>query len=160
TLVGTAGSGVSGNHDVEIAVQATNTGTFTVVAASFSVNGIGPYLLNMARSPAAIFTSPGDEGGVMTNGWKYTGSLSLGDLDVWSFPANSGDNLILRMAATNYNPSLRLYGPSGTLLGSAGSGVSGNHDVTVSLQSSNSGSFTVVASSFGADGVGNYLINL
>src|SRR5207237_4171336 len=79
---------------------------------------------------------------------------------VWSFAANSGDTLILRTAATNYNPWIRLYGPGGTLVGAAGTGVSGNHDVTLSLQPTNTGTFTVVASSFTSGGTGNYLINL
>jgi hypothetical protein len=160
TLVGTAGNGVVGNHDVDLSFQATNTGSFMVVAASITVNGSGSYLLNMAKSQGAIFTSPGDEGGVMTNGWQYNGNLNLGDLDVWSFAANSADTLILRMAATNYNPWIRLYGPGGALVGSAGSGVVGSHDVSLSLQATNTGSYTVIASSFGVGGTGNYLINL
>jgi hypothetical protein len=160
TLVGAAGNGVSGNHDVEVAIQATNTGAFTVVVASYLANGSGSYLLNMAQSPGAVFTSPGDEGGVMTNGWKYTGILNLGDLDVWNFAANSGDTLVLRMATTNFNPGIRLYGPSGALVGVVGTGVSGNTDASLSVQVTNTGTFTVVASSFIGGGTGNYLINL
>jgi hypothetical protein len=34
----------------------------------------------------------------------------LGDLDVWSFNANAGDSLMLRMGATDLNPAIRLYG--------------------------------------------------
>jgi hypothetical protein len=157
-LVGTAGSGAANNLDVDLAIQATNSGTFTVVAASFTVDS-GVYILNLAHSPAAVFASPGDEGGLMVNGWKYTGMIDLGDLDVWSFPANAGDNLVLRMAATNYNPWIRLYSPTGGLVRAAGSGVSGNRDVNFSVPATNGGIYTVVASSFTL-GAGNYLINL
>src|SRR5262249_31912245 len=128
--------------------------------ASVTVSGSGSYLLNLAKSPGAIFTTPGDEGGTMTNGWKYNGALSLGDLDFWNFAANSGDTLVLRMAATNYNPWIRVYGPNGALVGTVGNGVSGNHDVSLSLQATNTGTFSVLASSFNVGGTGNYLVNL
>ena len=56
--------------------------------------------MNLAKSTGAIFVAPGDESGLMTNGWKYTGTIDLGGLDVWSFPADSGDNLVMRMASS------------------------------------------------------------
>src|SRR5438067_1080284 len=159
-LVGSAGNGTSGFLNVDLAVGATNSGSFTVVASSVVGNSTGAYLLNLAKSPGAIFVAPGDEGGLMINGWKYTGTMDLGDLDEWSFPANPGDNLLLRMASTNFNPWLRLYGPSGGLVAMAGNGTSGNLDVNLSVPATNGGSYTVVASSFSGNSSGNYLVNL
>jgi hypothetical protein len=158
TLVGSAGSGANGALVMDLALAATNSGTFTVVSSSFTGNGTGSYLLNLAQSPGAIYVAPGDEGGPLTNGWKHTGVIDLGDLDVWSFNANAGDNIVLRMGSTNFNPWIRLYGPTGTLLGSAGSGAAGALMEEIAVQATNSGSFTVVATGIG-DGTGNYLLN-
>src|SRR5436305_1703602 len=119
-LVGTAGNGLSGKADAEIGLRATNSGTVTVVAGSVAVAGTGSYLLNLAKSPGAVFAAPGDEGGAMVNGAKYTGTIDLGDLDMWSFSANAGDTLVLRMATTNYNSFVRLFGPNGALVGAVG----------------------------------------
>ena len=51
----------------------------------------------------------------MTNNWKHTGFIDVGDLDEWNFTANAGDTIALRMGATNLTPWIRLYGPDGTL---------------------------------------------
>src|ERR1051326_1541601 len=159
-LVGSAGNGAAGALNIGRALQATNSGTFTGVASSFSGNGAGSYLLNLAKSPGTIFVAPGDEGGPLINGWKHMGRIDLGDLDMWSFSANSGESIVLRMGATNYNPWIRLYGPTGALVGSAGSAIAGDLNAELAISATNSGSFTIVASSFSGNGAGSYLLNL
>jgi len=89
------------------------------VAARYTISGHGNYTLSLAKSPGQIFVAPLDEGGPLTNGWKHTGVLEAGDLDVWSFAATAGDSIVLRMGATNFNPWIRLFGPNGALVGSA-----------------------------------------
>ena len=158
--VGAAGSGASGFQNVEVALQATNAGTYTVVASTFSGNSTGGYILNVAQSPEPVFVAPGDEGGPITNGWKHTGTLDLGDLDVWTFSASAGDNLVFRMASANYNPLIRVYRPDGKLAGTVGNGVSGNADVSLSMQATNGGSYTVVLANFSGNAVGSYLFNM
>ena len=159
-LAGEAFSGNGGFIDPDLEVRATNSGKYTVVAASYPRNGEGPYTLTLALSPEQIFVTPGDEGGPLTNGWKHTGELNLGDLDVWSFTANSGDGIVLRMGATNFNPSIRLYGPDGALMGTAASGNGGIVDVDLARQATNSGKFTVVASRRTITGAGYYTLTL
>jgi len=158
--VATAGSGVSGFLNVEVATQATNSGTYTVVASSFSGNSTGNYILNLAQPGSPVFVAPGDEGGPMTNGWKHLGNIDLGDLDVWTFDANPRDTLVFRMGATNYNPWIRLYGPGGKLVVTAGSGVSGVHDQSFSVTATNGGAYTVIATSFNGNAIGVYLLNM
>src|SRR5260221_14776142 len=53
----------------------------------------------------------------------HTGTTDTGDLDIWTFNANSGDALVVRVGkitdtSGNYTPWVRLYSPLGKLLGS------------------------------------------
>jgi large repetitive protein len=109
--------------------------------------------------PEAFVVSPGDQGGTLTNGAVTTGTNSLGDLDMWSFQANSGDNIVLRMGSTGFAaPRIDLYNPAGALVGTYANGSS--HDSVLSVQATNTGTFTAVVSSFGLDGVGTYTLIL
>ena len=80
----------------------------------------------------------------MTNGGNHAGTNSLGDLDMWSFTANARDNIVLRLGATGFTGNLNLYGPNGALLKSAASGADAELDYTAT----NSGTFTVLVSSY------------
>jgi len=133
----------------EVAVTALTSGTYTVLIsdgnlshAGDSTNDTGTYRLHLAKSPGA-FTS-GDEGGALGNGATLTGSIDVGDLDMWSFTANAGASLVVRAGETsdagNFEPWVRLYGPSGTLLGSS----AGDLAAEVATTALESGSFTVV----------------
>jgi large repetitive protein len=130
------------------------------VVSAFDLNQTGTYDLNLAKVPGAFATAPGDDGGTLTNGAATLGMIDLGDLDMWTFNANSGDSLVLRMGAANLNPWIQLYGPDGKLVGSAGTGVTGNRDTTLFITATNSGLFTVVASAFDLNQSGTYLLNL
>jgi WD40 repeat protein len=161
-----ADSGVNGTVDVEeLTLTATNSGTFTVLVADSAFSGFegtGAYRLYFAQLPGVFVVPPGDEGGSLTNGGNYGGTIQLGDLDFWSFTANTGDRVVLRDAAltsTNaFEPWLRIYGPDGVLI--ADSGVNGTVLVDeLALTATNSGTFTVLVadSAFGGfDGTGTY----
>src|SRR5439155_9677995 len=110
--------------------------------------GTGNYKLTLARAHGACSVSSSEEGWSTTNGWQHSGSLAGGDLDVWSFAASAGDNLVLRMGAANFNPSVRLYAPNGTLVGSAGSEIGRAACGDSVVTATNGGTFNVVSSSF------------
>jgi len=124
-LYGPGGTLLGGNADGtvgEVAVRATNSGTFTVVISDGSTydNHTGDYRLTLAKTGSPIVVSPGDEGGPMTNGVMHTGAISVGDLDVWSFTAQAGEALVVRAGiitgSGNLYPWVRLYGPDGASL--------------------------------------------
>ncbi len=160
TLVGSSANGAGGGRDTELSLRATNSGTFTAVVQSYYDGGTGSYMLNLAQSPEPFVVSPGDEGGPIVNGLQYSGNITLGDLDMWSFPASAGNNLILRMGTAGFNPYLRLYGPDGALVGSAANGAGGGNDVELDVLATNTGNFTVVAASYYDGGTGSYSLNL
>ena len=105
----------------EVALAAPTGGTYTAVVDDLSgVNATGTYRISLARTGSPVTVSPGDEGGPLTNGAVHTGTIELGDIDLWTLDATAGEAIIVRMGETSagstLTPWLRLYGPDGTLL--------------------------------------------
>ncbi|MGH7971262.1 MAG: hypothetical protein ACREIC_21290, partial [Limisphaerales bacterium] len=154
---------VAGDLAEEIAFQASLSGTFTVVVADGNygdITGTGAYELHYLNLAAGFILPAGDEGGPLTNGGDYSGTILTGDLDPWTFTANAGQTVLLRigeLTTTNYfDPWLRLYGPDGVLV--AQGAVAGAIDSQISLRTTNGGTFTVVVadgnySGFGGTGI-------
>lgn len=152
-------AGTSAENDTLVSGRATNSGTFLVVAQSYYPSLSSPYTLTLARMPGSYVVSPGDEGGALANGIAHPATNSLGDLDVWTFSANTGDYLALRVGAPDYRPWIQLYGPSGVLVQEALGATSAHRDAAIYVQATNSGTFTVLEQSVYADGVGPYTLN-
>jgi len=157
----------SGGHEaVEVSTRATNNGTFTVLAnncTNCTGSASGTYQLTLAKTGSPIVVSPGDEGGMLINGVMHTGTIDVGDLDVWSFTATNGESIVVQMgemvSGSTLAPELRLYGPDGVRLGVNGV----NAAAQVSAQATNSGTFTVVAANCpncSAGGSGTYRLTL
>src|SRR5438034_394608 len=72
------------NRDASLNLQATNSGTYTVVVSATFAGQAGTYGLNLALIPTPIVLAPGDEGGSLINGRTNAATLNLGDLHVWS----------------------------------------------------------------------------
>src|SRR5207244_1263983 len=104
-------------HDVVLTNRLPDNGLYTmVVGSSFPfVNDTGDYALSLAQAPGAIVVLPGDDGGPLTNGVSHSGTISLGDIDMWSFTGQAGDNILLRMGAANFSPEIQFYGTDGAL---------------------------------------------
>jgi Putative Ig domain len=147
-------------HDVWMSLQATNSGTYTVVVSSTFYGGTGDYTLTLAQDPEPFVTSTGDQGGALTNGTPVAGTISLGDLDMWKFTAQAGDGVMLRAGAADMAPWLQLYGPTGALVQEVKAGAGYVHDVWMTLQATNSGTYTVVVSSTFYGGTGDYTLTL
>jgi len=145
-------------NDDPITYTATNSGTFTVLVSSAVTSGAGTYALHLAQIPEPFIVPAGDEGGAMTNGGNYTGTITLGDLDMYRFTANKGDSINLRLGTTNFPGKLQLYGPNGALLAAVG-----GYPVTddpISYTATNSGTFTVLVSDGYGGETGTYALHL
>jgi hypothetical protein len=131
----------------EVAVQATNSGTFLVVVGNnpyYGDSAAGTYILTLVETGSPLVITPGDPGGSLTNGSTYQAGIPVGGLDAWSFTATAGEAIVVRAgesSSTNsFAPWVRLYGPDGSLLGSSyGLGFG-----EVAVQATNSGMFLVV----------------
>jgi hypothetical protein len=148
----------------EVAVRATNSGTFLVVAsdATSGLGSTGNYRLSLAKTGSPLVISPSDEGGDMVNGSTYVAAIDTGDIDGWTFTATAGESFVVRMgetiAGSALTPFLRLYGPDGAFLAQSFSAAAAE----VTMRATNSGTFLVVAGdgTAGLGGTGNYRISL
>ena len=152
SLLGTA----QNSTDDLISLAAASSGTYTVLVSSYFAGGNGSYVLHLAQVPEAFIVPNGDEGGPMTNGGNYAGTITLGDLDLWTFTANIGDSVSLRLGSTSFNGKLELYAPNGALLGTA----QNSTDNLISLTAASSGTFTVLVSSYNPTLTGTYVLHL
>jgi hypothetical protein len=143
---------VASGYDAELDYTATNSGTFTALVDAYSSSGVGTYVLHLARFPGTFIVSPGDQGGPMTNGATYVGTITLGDEDLWAFTACIGDPINLRLSPTNFTGNLDLYGPTGALLQTAASATL----AAITYTATNCGTFTVLVTSYASGGTGTY----
>jgi len=107
----------------EVVRRATNSGTFTVVAANaenFASGGNGAYRLTLAKTGTSVFVASYDEGGPMTNGATYMATNGIAGLDLWTFNACAGDRVVLQVTeltgGNDFTPELMLFAPDGALL--------------------------------------------
>jgi pre-peptidase len=143
----------------------TNSGTFTVLVSSYDADGggnTGAYVLNLSQIPEPFIVPAGYGGGPLTNGANATGTITLGRQDLWTFTANAGDSINVRLGTTNFYGKLELYGPDGTLLKNipASQGAANMDQLISAYAATNSGTFTVLVSSYFAEGTGTYVLNL
>jgi hypothetical protein len=148
----------------QIEAVATVTGVYTVVVSSGDVglSATGEYTLTLAKSPGAFTISGGDHGGAMTNGSNHTGSIHVGDLDMWSFSAIAGESIIIGIgevgADSPFRPWIRLKSPTGQNLGSEANILATQIEAVATV----TGVYTVVVSSgdVGLAGTGAYTLTL
>ena len=140
-------------------IQAPISGTFTVAVSDSAQTGAGTYRLWLAQVPGT-FIPPGDDGGTLTNGAIAQGTIDIGDLDLWSFPANAGDRIALQIAKVSggvtFKPQIELFAPDGTRLGTNSDAVVARLDV----QAETSGTYTVLVSAQSPDANGGYQLQL
>jgi hypothetical protein len=134
---------------------ATNSGTYTVLIQDANEGGTGPYILRLAEF-SQPFSAPAAP---LANGADNAGSLVLGGLDRWTFVANAGNSVILRMATTNFNASASLYGPDGGLLASSCCALGGDTIIDWFI-ATNSGIYTVLVQDANEGGAGAYVLRL
>lgn len=147
-------------RDGVIVFQAPATGNYLVVLTAKFANTSGTYGLHLADIPQQYFVSSGDEGGTLTNGFTATGSMPFGDLDIWSFDAQAGNSIFLRMGSTNFTPWLRLYDPSGALVEEAKPTSTLVADAFIAATATNSGQYFLVASADFLNTAGTYGLTL
>jgi len=148
----------------EVSVRATNSGTFVAVVADGTAgrNQTGNYRISLAKTGSTLAISPTDEGGVLTNGPSYLGTIDVGDVDAWNFTANAGESFVVWMGesstGTTLLPWLRVYGPDGVFLVQDFNAAAAE----VTVRATNSGTFLVIVAdgNNGRFGAGNYRLSM
>jgi hypothetical protein len=158
-LFGPTGTRVAyayGGNDNSVEYTAATNGTYTALVSSLVAGGTGTYVLDLAQPPEAFVVPVGDQGGTLTNGSNNYGTLSLADLDVWSFTAKKGDSIYLRLGSTNFQGYLELFGPNGTRVSYS----YGGNDNSIEYTAATNGTYTAVVSSLAAGDTGSYVLYL
>ena len=91
----------------------------------------------------------------LANGASQAGTLVVSTTNAYTFTANTGDNIVLRLGTVGFDGNLDLYGPNGALLKTAASGTDAELDYTAT----NSGTFTALVNSYFSAGVGTYVLH-
>lgn len=128
------------------------TGTYTVVVASWHDTGTGNFDLHFVKAPGAV------ENGALSNGSGVTGSLSLGDLESYTFEATAGDSFTVSLAEYFDTPGggtawgwVRVYYPDGSLVDS-------DYDTVIRNATPQTGTYTVLIASWHQTGTGSFTL--
>jgi hypothetical protein len=148
----------------QVNAAAPSTGTYTVLIASADAAraGTGTYRLTLAKGPGAFVVSAGDQGGPLTNGAVHTGSIEVGDLDMWSFTAAQGESIVLSVGqatgTANFTPWIRLVAPNGAVIGNNWGAAVGQ----VNVAAPSTGTYTVIigTADAGRSETGTYRLTL
>ncbi|NPU91663.1 MAG: hypothetical protein HPY82_07085 [Gammaproteobacteria bacterium] len=140
TLYAPNGTVLENSYNIISRTLAQN-GTYTVTMRSYHAGQTGNYDLHFIKAPSA------NEHGALPNGDMVTGALSAGDLDSFTFDANSGDSVVLS-AASDITLYMTLYAPDGTVLE--------NSYNVISRTLGQNGTYTVTMRSYHAEQTGNY----
>lgn len=96
-----------------IGFSAPMSGTYTLVVMDYNVGAdSGAYEVHYTRMPGA------NEHGLLVNGGTVSQTIDVGDLDSYTFHANSGDSVHVQMtktSGTNFVPQFNVYKPDGAL---------------------------------------------
>jgi hypothetical protein len=140
------------NTVASISATAAASGVYTVVVGDRNGAGVGAYEIHFTRAPGA------NEGGLLTNGGARIGSITIGDLDSYTFEASWGESIQLRMAdldSTALTPELTVYSPSGAVVAYTWS----SEVARLVFVAAATGTYTVVASDVNANGAGVYSLH-
>jgi hypothetical protein len=131
---------------------------------SSGFGGAGDYRLTLAKTGSAVTVTAGDQGGPLTNGALNSGTLTVGDLDVWTVAAGAGEAIVVRMGevtpGSTLTPYLRIFNPAGAQVNFSYSATGA--EVVVTSAQNVGGTFLVVVgdNSSGFGGAGDYRLTL
>lgn len=153
-------STTSSTSSARIELVPEASGAFSVRVDAASATATGGYRINFLRLPGAVATPAGDNGGALINGGRYDGTINVGDLDVWSFTAETGDVVDLRLSQESgtsaFTPRFRVFDAAGGLVSEVmGANVS-NSEARLSFQPPGDGEYQVVVDAGSEEGTGQY----
>lgn len=138
-----------------------STGTYLAVVADATADESGGFYFSFARGSGPQDVGPlfGDpEGGAIQSGIRRSGFVDPGDLDVFTFAADVGDNILLTASRVNsaIEPRIDLYRPDGVKLGSNAGAFSAVVEEIAPL----TGTYTAIFRDSAADEAGGYAVSL
>jgi len=149
---GAAGASVS-------LLKVTTAGTYCVLVRDNTDTLAGNYALHFVKIPGPQPVDPADQdGGALVSGQSTSASITVGDLDAYTFTLAAGGSAVIRaneIGSTAFAPLLDVFGPTGALVGSntgAASAIVTLTNVTAA------GTYTIIVHDSGDDAVGQYAL--
>lgn len=137
-------------------IETSQTGVHSILVSNYEGTGVGPYELHFARTPGA------QEHGGLINGGSVSQTISLGDIDSYTFYSEAGNTISLSLADLegdianqpgDFYPYLLIYKPDGSFLASGrNTKVAFRHGIETPV----TGTYTVLVMNYEGTGVGSY----
>lgn len=142
------------------------TGTYKILANSFSPNVTGAYSLTLQGSSALTCPSTPISIGQLVNGALSNSDCTLSDnsfIDSYSFTGSAGQLVAVEMSSLNFDTYVFLLGPNGLVVDDDDGGNGTNSRIpadTGYFSLPTSGTYTILANSFAPSVTGGYALSL
>ncbi len=142
------------------------TGTYKILANSFSPNVTGSYSLTLQGSSAFTCPSTPISIGQLVNGVLSNSDCTLSDnsfIDSYSFTGTAGQQVAVEMSSLNFDTYLFLLGPNGLVVDDDDGGAGTDSRIPANtgfFTLPTSGTYTILANSFAPTVTGGYALSL
>ena len=139
------------------AQKVTQAGTYYILCRDWQGNSTGGYGVSLFKNPGPNVGDP--EGGAIQPGETKTGTISVGDLDAFSFTANVNDTVTILMARSSgsHYPQVELHAPDGTVTASEW----GSPSATIEAQKvTQAGTYYILCRDWQGNSTGGYGVSL
>jgi hypothetical protein len=141
--------------------QLLQTGTYTIVVKEVDGDHSSDYALSLLTIPGPIVSEQDHDGGSIRSAETKGGIIDLADTDVYTFTANAGDRVLIRLVGTNngyFDARIDLYAPDNIRETTV---TSNTPQITLeNYQLLQSGTHTIVVQEFNGDNASNYELSL
>ena len=164
-----------GDNNARLDVQLPADGTYRIVATSYRAGEQGDYALEVSEGGAgAVAAAPaqtggGAHGGTIAVGQTQRGTLGAGDetlrtgefQETWRFAGRRGQQVVVRLASTDFDPYLLARGPGGfSEENDDDPSERGSRNSRLELTLPADGEYRFVATSYRAGETGGYAISV
>ena len=141
------------SNEARIDATLSSNGTYTILASDQFGDDTGDYFLSLQRT----FLPPNATMIAYNSSHQFATTVPT-HMEAYTFTAQAGDVIIIRMTSTNIfvSPQLELYDPMGNLVSSDVSSNEARIDATLS----SNGTYTILASDQFGDDTGDYFLSL
>ena len=151
-----------GDRNSAIEYTLPSDGNYSIKSRSYGDSGEGEYTLLLEEVVPG--DDPGEEptagGGEIEIGETVTATLAEGVEDRWTFFANAGNTLSIGLTSDDFDSYLELFDADAELL-AQDDDTGGNRDAVIEdFTFDISGTYTIVARSYGNSGSGEYTLSL
>ena len=157
---GTVVKTASGYPSAAIQAQkVSQMGTYYIICRDLDGNDTGQYGVSLIKNPGSPNSAQDPDGGVIESGETKTGTIGVGDLDAFTFSANSGDAVTILMGRSSGSlyPAIELHAPDGTVVKTA----SGYPSAAIQAQKvSQMGTYYIICRDLDGNDTGQYGVSL